>query len=94
MAVPGFLPPPPDLPAIKSALLQHVPAGQRKWRLIEKAGPIEPAGAVYVQRAGISLPEAEALVQSSALHGNLPEPLRTAHLIAGGVVLGESRHRA
>jgi endonuclease V-like protein UPF0215 family len=24
----------------------------------------------------------------------LPEPLRTAHLIAGGIVCGESRHRA
>jgi uncharacterized protein len=28
------------------------------------------------------------------LHGNLPEPLRLAHLIAGGVTTGESRGRA
>ena len=26
--------------------------------------------------------------------GNLPEPLRTAHLVAGGIASGESRHRA
>jgi len=24
----------------------------------------------------------------------MPEPLRTAHLIAGGIATGESRHRA
>lgn len=84
----------PDMAAIRSALLQHVPGGQRKWRLIRKAGPIEAAGGVYVQRAGISLPDAEALIQGFALNGNLPEPLRTAHLIAGGIAQGESRHRA
>jgi endonuclease V-like protein UPF0215 family len=27
------------------------------------------------------------------LHGRMPEPLRTAHLIAGGVTLGESSGR-
>ncbi len=84
----------PDMAAIRRALLQHVPGGQRKWRLIEKAGPIEAAAGVYVQRAGISLVDTEALVQRFALNGNLPEPLRTAHLIAGGIVQGESRHRA
>lgn len=26
--------------------------------------------------------------------GQLPEPLRVAHLVAGGVTTGESRHRA
>ena len=84
----------PDMEAVRSALLQHVPGGRRKWRLIEKAGPIEPAAGVYVQRAGISLGEAELLIEHLALNGHLPEPLRTAHLIAGGIAQGESRHRA
>jgi endonuclease V-like protein UPF0215 family len=83
----------PDLVAIKSALLQHVRGGQRKWRLIEQAGPMQRAGAVYVQRAGISLPDTELLIERFALHGSLPEPLRTAHLVAGGIAMGESRHR-
>ena len=85
---------PPDMLAIHDALLQHVPGGQRKWRLIEKAGPMQPAADVWVQRAGISLPDTAALIQSQALNGKLPEALRTAHLVAGGIALGESRHRA
>lgn len=83
----------PDMEAIRSALMEQVPGGERKWRLIEKAGPMEPAAGIYVQRAGISLGEAEVLIEHFALNSALPEPLRTAHLIAGGIVQGESRHR-
>ena len=84
----------PDMEAVRTALLDHVPGGQHKWRLIQKAGPVERAAGVYVQRAGISLRDAERLIGRLALNGRLPEPLRTAHLIAGGIAQGESRHRA
>lgn len=85
---------PPDLAAIRRALLEKVPGGARKWRLIEAAGPMEPVGGIWVQRAGLAPEAAAELVAAWQLHGRLPEPLRTAHLIAGGVTLGESRHRA
>ena len=49
---------------------------------------------VYVQRAGLSLVEARDLLAATTLHGNLPEALRLAHLIAGGVVTGKTRGRA
>ena len=49
---------------------------------------------LWVQRAGLSLAEARRVVQSTTLHGNIPEPLRVAHLIAGGVTTGTSRGRA
>ncbi len=84
----------PDLARIRRALLHHVPGGARKWRLVEQAGPVEPAGAVFVQRAGLTLAEAERALLSHCTSGNVPEPLRTAHLIAGGIARGESRHRA
>jgi len=84
----------PDMAAIRRALLEKVPGGRRKWKLIEQAGSMEPVAGVFIQRAGISLVDAEALIRRLAVHGALPEPLRTAHLIAGGVTLGESRHRA
>jgi len=84
----------PDLKAIRAALLDHVPGGDRKWRLIEAAGPMESVSGVYVQRSGISLADTESLLTRLQLHGRLPEPLRVAHLIAGGVTTGESRHRA
>ena len=47
---------PPDLQAIREALLQCVPGGARKWRLIEAAGPMEKICGLYVQRCGISFP--------------------------------------
>jgi endonuclease V-like protein UPF0215 family len=47
-----------------------------------------------VQRAGLDLDEARAIVADTTLHGNVPEPLRLAHLIAGGIASGHSRGRA
>jgi uncharacterized protein len=84
----------PDLAAIRRALLEQVPGGARKWRLIEAAGPMEPVGGVWVQRAGLSLDEAAALLAATTVQGAIPEPLRLAHLIAGGVTTGHSRGRA
>ncbi|MEJ2687628.1 MAG: DUF99 family protein, partial [Gammaproteobacteria bacterium] len=83
----------PDLEAIRCALLSRVPGGARKWALIEKAGPMEAAAGVYVQRAGISLSATETLVRRLAVNSALPEPLRSAHLIAGALATGQSRHR-
>src|SRR5262249_59042416 len=84
----------PDLAAVRRALIEHVPGGPHKWALIERAGPMEPAGGVFVQRARIGRAEAVALVSQLQIHGKLPEPLRVAHLIAGGVATGESSGRA
>ncbi|MGA8049806.1 MAG: DUF99 family protein [Burkholderiales bacterium] len=84
----------PDLRRIRAALLGHVRGGARKWRLVERAGPMEPLAGLWVQRAGLSSAEAASLIRRFAVNGRMPEPLRAAHLIAGGVATGESRHRA
>lgn len=84
----------PDLSSIRTALLGHVPGGRRKWQLIEAAGPMEPVAGIYVQRVGIDTTDTGVLLERLQLHGRMPEPLRIAHLIAGGVTTGESRHRA
>ncbi len=84
----------PDLPAIARAL-SHTGAGAaRKWRLIERAGAMEPLRGVWVQRARLSSSDADHLLAVTTLHGKIPEPLRVAHLIAGGVTTGTSRGRA
>jgi hypothetical protein len=83
----------PDMAAVQKALLAEVRGGEQKWGLIEQLAPLEPAGKVYVQRMGLSLAEAVATVKRFAIHSHLPEPLRTAHLIAGAVVRGQSRGR-
>ncbi|WP_233218852.1 endonuclease dU [Deinococcus arcticus] len=81
----------PDLDQIRAALLTRVPGGARKWRLIEAAGPMEPCGGVYVQRAGLTLPQAEQALGTFTVTGRVPEPLRAAHLMARALVQGHSR---
>jgi len=80
----------PDLDAIRDALLRRVPGGARKWRLIEAAGPMEPAEGVWIQRRGITRDATASLLREQIRHGRLPEPLRIAHLVAGAMVRGVS----
>jgi uncharacterized protein len=84
----------PDLAAIERALKTRVPGGDRKWRLIVKAGPMEPIEGVFVQRAGLSLAEVRRFLIDTRIHGSLPEAIRVAHLIAGAIGSGVSRGRA
>lgn len=83
----------PDLAAVREALLGRVPGGARKWRRVQRAGPLQRAGGLWIQCAGISAAAAGKLLAPLCLSGALPEPLRAAHLIAGGVVRGESTGR-
>jgi endonuclease V-like protein UPF0215 family len=84
----------PDFPGVKKALRRTGPGWERKWRLIERAGAMEPVRGVYIQRAGLGVAEAQHLLAATTLHGKLPEALRLAHLIAGGTTTGQSRGRA
>jgi endonuclease V-like protein UPF0215 family len=85
---------PPRFEKVERALLERTPGGAEKWALVRRAGPPEAAAGVYLQRAGIDLLPAAQLVAALAVNGRIPEPLRVAHLIAGGVTTGESRGRA
>lgn len=84
----------PDLTAVRAAL-ERLPGWEARWRLIERAGAVEPMGpGLFVQRAGLDADEAEALLALSCTRANLPEPLRAAHIIAGALVTGEGGRRA
>ena len=82
----------PDLKKVKQALL-NLPGGAEKWDLIQRLGPMEPVEKVHVQRVGLTLDQAAKVVQDFTLTGHIPEPLRTAHLIAGALATGQSRGR-
>jgi endonuclease V-like protein UPF0215 family len=83
----------PRLDLVRRALLGRVRGGERKWRSIERLGPMEALAGVWVQRVGLTGAEAERVIRRLAVHSHLPEPLRTAHLIAGALGRGESRGR-
>lgn len=89
----------PDFEKIKFAL-KYFPDGEERWTIIERAGKIEEiAGekkksSIYIQRAGISLESVNKIIRLTSIRSNIPEPLRVAHLIATGIILGESRGKA
>ncbi len=73
--------------------LDAVPGGDKKWALIARAGPMHQLASVYVQLRGIEPVAADRVIRDLAVHGHMPEPLRVAHLIAGGLQTGQSRGR-
>ena len=88
----------PDFTGIRNALT-HLPESELRWSLIERAGEpktVETRGGktVCIQHAGIEFKDAEAIVKVSATRSLLPEPIRVSHLIAQGIVKGQSTGRA
>ncbi len=83
----------PNLDAIRRALQTRVPGGARKWKLIEAAGPMEPLGRVHIQRVGLDRREAARLVEALSVYSDVPEPLRTAHIVAGSLTPYGGRRR-
>ncbi len=69
-----------------------IPNGPAKWRRIQDAPArqLRHHGLTLVP-SGVPEEDARALVELCTLRGAMPEPLRLAHLIAAGWVLGESR---
>jgi len=89
----------PNFEKLKSAL-KHFPDGEKRWKIIEKAGEIyniageKERSSIYIQKIGVSLENVGKIIRLSSTRGNIPEPLRVAHLIATGIILGESRGKA
>jgi len=88
----------PNFQDIESAL-KHLPDTKTRWDLIKNAGeprPVETRAGkfVYIQTAGIDFSDAEAIVKLSATRSLLPEPIRVSHLIAQGIVKGQSKGNA
>jgi endonuclease V-like protein UPF0215 family len=63
----------------------------RQLKLIENAGKPVKAGKIWVQFTGISIEKVKEVIKITATRSFLPEPIRVAHLIASGIVKGESR---
>lgn len=83
----------PDFKRIARAL-ERLPNKKERLETIKRAGEIHKIGGVFVQLAGIKPDRARDVLKISTTRGLIPEPIRTAHLIASGVTVGESRGRA
>lgn len=67
---------------------------KQKIRLIQNAGPPISHKKIFFQAIGIEVSYAKNIIDATSTHSHIPEPLRIAHLIAAGVVKGESKGRA
>lgn len=89
----------PNLEAMESAL-SFLSDKEKRLEIIKKAGTInkvitkDESNPVFIQCCGIKPEFATRIVQISSTRSNIPEPLRVAHLIATGIILGESRGKA
>ena len=82
----------PDFGKIRETLVKL--GKEDRYKLIQKAGTVHKLGKVFVQLSGLSLKEAKAILDITCTRAFVPEPLRVAHLIASGMILGESRGSA
>ncbi len=87
----------PNLENIEKAL-KNVKGWEKKLELIKRAGKISPieikSGKIHVQLINIDLEKVKEIMQVACTRSLIPEPIRVAHLIASGVVKGESKGRA
>jgi len=84
----------PDFASIEKAL-DNLTEKQNRLNIIKKAGVIhevtvQETSEIFFQFNGLEEEDARELIRISSMHSNIPEPLRVAHIIATGVVKGES----
>ena len=77
--------------ALKKALA-NFKDGEERYELILSAGKQEKCGKVYLQTK-INPSLACKYIKEYTIYSNVPEPIRLAHMIGAGVILGESRQR-
>jgi uncharacterized protein len=80
----------PDLEAIRKAL-SNLSKSEERWNMLLSSGEIHEmvcfGKKIYLELAGLSLADAEEIVELTSTNSCFPEPLRVAHLIASGVSL-------
>ena len=86
----------PNFEHIKKAL-KRFDDWEDRWANVLEAGEVykvdnpEP---IYMQIYGIEREDAEDIVKLSTTRSAIPEPVRVAHIIAAGIVTGESKGSA
>ncbi|OFX21345.1 MAG: hypothetical protein A2V77_07680 [Anaeromyxobacter sp. RBG_16_69_14] len=84
---------PPDLAAVERAL-RRLPHAERRLSLIRRAGPVHVRPPFAFQVKGAEPDQVATALARLTDRGNVPEPLRLAHLVGAAVVRGESGRRA
>ncbi|KPV45846.1 MULTISPECIES: DUF99 family protein [Acidiplasma] len=86
----------PDIDSIKSALEKHFIDHDYRFNIINKNLPVlvtVNGRNLYINHAGIDYDSAVLVIKKTLKMGNIPEPVRMAHLIATAIKTGESHGR-
>lgn len=87
----------PNLLDVKKAL-KNFKDFEKRWKIVENAGKIKEFSLqgkkIFYQNVGIEDEEAEEIIRLSCTRAFYPEPLRIAHIIATGIIKGESYGKA
>lgn len=87
----------PNLDKIKVALQSHFSDWEMRFNLIQKGSLCEletKYNPIFIKYVGIGPDAAKEIIKLSTIRGVIPEPIRVAHLIASGIVRGESYGKA
>ncbi len=87
----------PDFDMILKTLQMKFSDWEERWKMFKdnKIYEIEtPHNPIYISCKGVSVEEAKEIIKISTIRGAIPEPIRVAHIIASGVVRGESYGKA
>lgn len=82
----------PDYKKIFSALKKI--KQEKKTKLIQKIHKPIKINQIYCQLVSINKERAKKILDITCTRSHIPEPLRIAHIIAGGIATGESKGRA
>jgi len=87
----------PDMKEFLGAIKKVFKDWKKRVAIVKRTGRViefnKNGKLFYYQFAGIDRERVEKILDISTVRGNVPEPIRAAHLIAGGLS-GESRGRA
>jgi len=67
---------------------------ERKIGLIKDAGIIHKHKRIHFQLVGTTINKAKEIIDLSTTNSDIPEPIRVAHIIASGIIKGESKGQA
>ena len=84
----------PDFESIKTALKGHFEDWQEKYEAITRGEILEietEYKPIYVQSEGVDIDNLKHFLRLFTERGRLPEPIRISHIVASGIVRGESR---
>lgn len=88
----------PDILSMRDAIKKHFMDHERRIEILMKTENCEirlkNGQILYVNVAGLDIDQAIEVIEKSIVRGNIPEPVRLAHMVAGSIKRGENKGRS